>query len=154
MPWNTITNADVLNEITPIEAALIQNQFGGTSGVAVNLAPILSKVINEARGMIKAGGNQVDQSAATVPDQLADALVRLARWRWIISLPQLKTMQTPDRKQAAADAEKRLANIASQDPHRERVELPANPDTTPAAVPLPHTGHPKRRRLRHEDGIV
>ena len=159
MPWNVITTQDVLDELTPAEASLLQNIQGANAGAPNGqLSRLLAKVIGAVRGQIKAGGNQVDQSnPLSVPDQVADDVTCLARWKWMLSVPQLKAMQTPERREAAQRAEKRFAGIAAYgDKDRERTELPANVDTTPAAVPLPSVGSPKYdRRKRHgEDGIV
>lgn len=153
MPWNTIAPSDVLNDFTPAEQAALQNIQGATT----NLGNTLTAVIAQVRGMIKAGGNQVDQtSATTVPDQLRHATIHIARWDWLTAFPGLRAMQSDARKEAAAAAEKRLSSIASQSPSRERIELPATADATPAAVPLPSTGCTKYNHFkrREEDGII
>lgn len=153
MPWNTIATKDVLTEFTPAEQAVLNGIQGGTQ----NLAAVLAKVINKVRGQIRAGGNQVDMtSMVTVPDQLMEEVIAIARWKWLNSFPALKSFKTDDRKQAAADAEMRLKDISSQKPDRERTEFPATTDATPVPIIQPSTGCGKLKhfRGRSEDGIV
>ena len=132
MAWNQISDADVLNEFTPIEKATLQNIQGDCKKA---VAAILLKVVKKVRGQIKAGGNQVDQANQTsVPDQLAEEVIAIARWKWLSSFPTLKNMQTDGRRDAAKDAEALLKEIASNAPDRPRVELPAMVDPTPSPV--------------------
>lgn len=156
MPWREIKTNEVLADLTPMEQALLQNILVDTQNA--NLAAKVVSVSKQIRGQIKGGGNQVDQcSTFSLPDQVIDDAIHLIRWNWITSVSQLKTMQTPERREAAKNAEARFRGIAAYgDPKRERIELPASADTTPAAVPLPSVSHSKydRRKRREEDGIV
>lgn len=148
--WNEITDADVLNEFTPAEKAMLNNIQGG----AGNLALVLTKVIGKVRGSIKAGGNQLDPSSATtIPDQLADETIAIARWRWLSSFPALKAFKTDERKKANDDALALLMQISSQAADRPRVELPPTPDTSDAPSTMPSTGNSKLKHFRHESGI-
>jgi hypothetical protein len=150
MPWTTITANDVLTEFTPAETAMLQN----IQGANTQLAAIVTKVVKGARSQINAGGNQLDQTGLTVPDALVEDVIAISRWRWLISFPTLKAMQTDARKNAATDAEARLRDIASQKADRERTELPPAVDTTPVPLVQPSTGNSKRKNFRREDGIV
>jgi len=126
MPWSAIQVAEVLEEFTPAEAATLQNiQQSDTS-----LPGILRRVVRAARGSISAGGNPLDTTAETIPDQIRDDVVALARWKWLTGFPALKSMQTKGRADAAAAAQTRLDNIASGDI---KVELP--PSATSASAP-------------------
>jgi hypothetical protein len=139
MSWNTITTQNILDELLPQEAALIQNLQQDPQNS--KLARILSEVINAARGDIIAGGGQLDQPG-TIPDQLRDDVTCIARWKWITSLPQLKTMQTPERKQSATEGQERL-NLVSQG--KIKIELPQNPIQAQAPVNAAATVRPGRR---------
>jgi len=126
MAWNSIAAADVLAEFTPVEQATLQNIQGATG----NLAGILTNVVNAARGAIVAGGNQLDQ-AGTIPDQLREDVIAIARWKWLISFPALKNLQTDQRKEAATEAQKRIDGVSAGKP---KIEIPANPIATKSPV--------------------
>lgn len=151
MAWRLISTDDVLSEFTPIEQATLQN----IQGTADTLSGILERVIARVRGAIKAGGNQLDTSAISIPDQLVEETIAIARWRWLSSFPALKSLKTDDRKTAAADAEALLKEIASNTPNRPRVELPPVADATPAPSTMPSVGDSKRVNFTSttEDGI-
>lgn len=150
MPWETsLTTDDITEQMIPDEVTALQT----IQGADTQLQACLTKAIASARSKIKAGGNQVDQtSTTTLPDSVVQDVVDITRWKWLSSFPALQAFKTKDRSDAYKDAMAHLRDIASQKPDRERVELPANVDTTPAAVPLPSVGCPKRRM--REDGIV
>lgn len=128
MSWNQITTQDVLNEFTQAEQAVLQNIQPGSH----ELAAILDKTVRRVRSMIKAGGNMLDQSSLTIPDQLAEESIAIARWQWLSSFPALKTLKTDERRQAYADAQNYLKEIASGKPDRPRIELPPVADSTNA----------------------
>ena len=109
MPWNTIDADAVLAEFTPAERATLENIQGATD----NLGSILTNVVAVARGSIRAGGYAVDADG-TIPDQLRSDVIALARWKWLISFPQMKAMQTEARKAAAELAQKHLDDCANQ----------------------------------------
>jgi hypothetical protein len=151
MAWNEITDDDVLNEFTPAEKAMLNNIQGGKG----NLPDVLTKVIGKVRGSIKAGGNQLDfTSATTIPDQLADETIAIARWRWLSSFPALKAFKTDERKKASDDAMALLERISSQATDRPRVELPAVADTTPPPIIAPAVKKPCRQMTRrNQEGL-
>ena len=128
MSWNALSTQDVLNEFTAAEQAVLQNIQPGTN----ELDAILDKTVRRVRSMIKAGGNMLDQSALTIPDQLAEETIAMARWTWLSSFPALKVLKTPEREKTSAEALIYLKDIATNKPDRPRVELPAVADTTPA----------------------
>jgi hypothetical protein len=77
MPWELISTNDVLDEFTAFEIALLNKLQGSTN----TIPRILTKVVKKARGQIKAGGNQVDQSGLTIPDALTEDVIAIARWK-------------------------------------------------------------------------
>ena len=148
MPWSTISDAEVLNQFTAAEQAQLNNNQG-TGG---NLAAILAQVVNAARGAILAGGNQLD-AAGSIPDQVRPDVIAIARWNWLKSFPQLKAMQTDNRRKAAESAQERLAAITTGQP---KIEAPVSPiATTGSLVTMPSTGNPKLREFHryNEEGI-
>ena len=152
MAWNNITAADVTDDLTPTELAVLNNIAGATDGVALALQKVVAKV----RGQIKAGGNQVDQTSPnSIPDQLAEEVIAITRMKWLNSFPGLKTMKTPERVQAAKDAEALLKEISSNKPDRQRVELPVIVDTSAAPVGGVQVASRSRRRYtgRSLEGI-
>ena len=99
-----------MSEFTASEAAAIQNIQGAVSS---NLAAILSRVINEVRENIRAGGKPVDpNSSTTIPSGLFSDAVAVARFRLVISVPQFAMMKTDSRKDEYDRAMKKLDNIA------------------------------------------
>jgi hypothetical protein len=118
MAWNTLATGDVTAEILPDEVAAL-NSVQGSSTV---LAGILANVIAETQASILAGGNQIGQ-AGTVPDQIREDVIAIARWRWFAALPKTD-LQSDARRAQYEEALKRIGTIRSG---REKVEIPANP---------------------------
>src|SRR4030095_12148697 len=114
MPWITLTTDDVLSEFTPNEAATLRNLQGSGSGPGyVNVDVLTARTIDEVRGFIMAGGYAVDETAEdTLPKGLFADAIAIARWRVLISAPQLKQLQTEERKKAFDDALAKLNKIA------------------------------------------
>lgn len=138
MSWSVITETDVLSEFNPKEQALIAN----IQNAADNLAPILQRVVNAARACVVAGGSQVDQPG-TIPDQLRMDVISVARWKWLISLPEVnETLQSKNRKDAHDDAMKRLDDVAAG---KIKIELPADPVVQNAPVNAVATPRPGRK---------
>ena len=109
MGWKTITAEDVLSEFTPQEQAAL----AGIDGANEQLAGIVARAINAARGAIRAGGYALGEDG-TVPDQFEADLVAIARWRWLIAFPQLQRLQTPERQAASDRGLARLDAVARQ----------------------------------------
>ncbi len=111
---------EVLQEFNPKEQELI----AGIQNAADNLTPILGRAVDRALGAVRAGGYALGPDG-TVPDQLKDSIIAIARWRWLISLPQVTdSLQNPNRKAAYDEAIKRLEDIANQ---KENIEPPDDP---------------------------
>lgn len=127
--WNIFTEADVLKEFTPGERATLNNIQGATNG----LPDICTDVIAEFRQAISDAGTDISgATAGTIPAGFKAKAVALARWRWLISIPQAKSMQTPERKDAAEKAEELIKDIASSD---RKVAAPGSTGTTGITMP-------------------
>lgn len=109
MPWENPTSASVLEEFTPAERATLANIQGG----ADNLTPILERVVKEFRQAIADAGREVAADTTTIPNGFLGQAIALARWRYLIALPQAKALQTPERKAAAEKAETLIEDIAT-----------------------------------------
>jgi hypothetical protein len=116
--WNVLATTDVTAEILPDEVNAL-NTIQGSAGV---LAGILANVIAEVQASVLVGGNQIGQSG-TVPDQIREDVIAIARWRWFSSLPKTD-LQSDFRRQQYDEAVKRLAAIRKGE---EKVEVPLNP---------------------------
>lgn len=112
MDWQTFTDADVLKEFTPAERATLNNIQGATNG----LPDICTDVIAEFRQAISDAGTDVSGADdGKIPAGFKAKAAALARWRWLISIPSAKSMQTPERKEAADKAEELINDIATGD---------------------------------------
>jgi hypothetical protein len=109
MAWKTVTVEDVLGELTVQEQAALQ----GIEGAGDQLPLILARVVNAARGAIRAGAYRLGEEGTT-PDQLDLEIIAVARWRWLTAFPQLQRLQTRDRRDAHDEALARLDLIARQ----------------------------------------
>ncbi len=118
MGWVTLTTDDVLSEFTPNEAASIRNMQGSGSGSGppfTNIDIITARTIDEVRGFILAGDYAIDETADdTLPKGLFADAIAIARWRVLIAAPQLRQLQTEERKKAFDDALAKLNKIADQ----------------------------------------
>jgi hypothetical protein len=109
MAWKTVTVEDVLGELTVQEQAALK----GIEGAGDQLPLILARVVNAARGAIRAGAYRLGEEGTT-PDQLDLEIIAMARWRWLTAFPQLQRLQTRDRRDAHDGAVARLDMIARQ----------------------------------------
>jgi phage gp36-like protein len=113
MSWETPTADDVLSEFTPTELATITTLMGGAPlNNTGKLSTIVTRTIAEIRGYIRSGDFDLDPDASKIPLELFTAAIAIARWRLLISAPQLKQLQTDDRKDAYKEAIKKLEQIA------------------------------------------
>ncbi len=116
--WEVFTTEDVLNQFTIQEAAAIRTLQGSGSGSGppfLNLDEKTVHIIDEVRGYIVAGGYAVDQVFDnTLPIGLFEDAISIARWRYLISVPSLKQLQTEERRLAFEAAMKKLMAIAEQ----------------------------------------
>lgn len=129
MSWRTITEADLFEQLTPGETAQLQNIAGSTQTAANRLGDSVRKF----RGAIRAGGQDVDTTDGTIPDDVRDNVVDHARWQFLISFPQLKLLQTPERKEVFQEALKVLE--ALRKPGAFNVENPGDATADPSAAP-------------------
>jgi hypothetical protein len=112
MAWSAPSAADVLSEFTADEQEILDAVQGvETSSVAA----ILGRVVAEVRDSIRSGGYALADGVTTLPLGLHGAAIDLTRWRWLISVPALKALQTDARKKAAEDSLKKLEKIAAQE---------------------------------------
>lgn len=109
MAWSGLTDQEVLDEFTPQEKATLNAIQGSTA----TLARIVGRAIGETRGAVQGGGYPLGESG-TVPDALRSDVIALARWRWLISFPSLKALQTKERKDAYDDAREKLEKVSQQ----------------------------------------
>jgi len=130
MAWITLTAADVLSEFTPNEAATLRNLQGSGSGSGppyTNINVITARTVDEVRGYINGAGFDVDETNnTTLPKGLFADAIAIARWRVLISAPQLKQLQTEERKKAFDDAIAKLNRILDG---KFSVEPPVPPPT-------------------------
>lgn len=136
MAWSSINESDVLTEFNPLEQAQLEK----IQGVTDNLPAILGRVVNSTRSNILAGGGRVDADG-TIPDQLRSDVIAIARWLWLISLPDVnEAIQSKNRKAAFDAAQSRMDDVANG---KLKVEVPLNPEATTApanAVAVPRAG--------------
>ncbi len=138
MSWVVLTTDDVLSEFTVPENSSIRNLLGGSgSGSSPgsgsgppfwNLDLVTVRVIDEVRGYIAAGGYALDETSdpRTIPMELFEDAIAIARWRILVSVPMLKQLQTEERRLAFDAAIKKLTLIAEQ----KFFVIPPIPDTT------------------------
>lgn len=105
--WITITQGEVLEELSSAEAAMMTAVAGDKA------ATFVSRAVDECRGAIAGGGYPLGPDA-TIPPGLASDVLAIARWRWLIAFPTLAKMQTPERKDAFETAQKKLEKVSQQ----------------------------------------
>lgn len=130
MSWEQLTTEDVLSEFTIAEASALRQLQGSGSGSGLpflNIDEITARVIDEVRGYIEAGGYELDTISNTIPISLFEDGIAIARWRYLISTPSLKQLQTEDRRLSFEAAIAKLNLIAKG---QFAVEPP-----TPATIP-------------------
>lgn len=114
MSWSTIASAEVLNEFTPAEQAALNNIQATQPTASSALDTILNSTVQAARGAIIAGQNALDLPN-TIPDQIRQDVIAIARWKWLNSFPALKALQTKGREKAHDDGQATLKAIAARD---------------------------------------
>lgn len=107
--WLQLTTGDVIGEFTPVEQAVLQNIQGGDE-----LAHIVARVIAQVRKAYIDGGRDIDSTEGTIPEGEKTRAIAIARWKYLVSFPQLKTMQTDTRKKASEDAESYFMEVATR----------------------------------------
>lgn len=111
MSWRALAEAATLIEgFNPSEQAALTAAAGAVDGMTT----ILTSAILEARGIVQAAGAATLPTDATaLPDSLRPHVIALARWRWLVAFPALKSLQTDVRKEAAEKAEEILGLVAT-----------------------------------------
>jgi predicted NBD/HSP70 family sugar kinase len=136
MSWTAITSAEVLQEWNTKEPLAIKAQ----QAAADNLPAILARVVNKVRDSVLAGGGRVDQ-AGTIPDQLREEVIAIARWNLLLSLPEVsEPLLGKARRSAYDDAMKRIDLVSKGEI---KIAVPANPLSVSApghAVSVPRAG--------------
>jgi phage gp36-like protein len=145
MSWQTLSDLEVLAELTPAEKRSIDTLLGGDS-----LGPIVANTVSLVRGYIVAGGYTIGQDG-TLPEGLKSDAIAIARWRLLVALPQNAGLQTESRKAAYTEAMDKLKLVAAG---KFGVEVPENAATTIADSTGPSFDTPTRTWTKEEqDGI-
>lgn len=108
--WITLTDAEVMEEFTPAEKAMLK----AIQGAGDKLPGILSRVVDQIREAYLTGGRPLGD-AGMIPQGMRDRAVALTRWKWLTAFPTLAKMQTKDRKDSATEAEGYLLLIAKRE---------------------------------------
>jgi len=136
-----------MDELTPLERA----SLSAIQGSQERLTSVLVRVVKSVRGKIVAGDAPLGPDG-TVPEQLMNEVIDVARWRWLISFPQLVKMQTRERKDANDKALEELGRVQSGDV---KIEDPNSQAADPQAwTILPKVRHrPRSTGPGREDGV-
>lgn len=112
--WITPTADDVLSEFTPAEVATINNLMGGGVVVTNRLGLILGRTVAEIRDYIASGRYDLDPAPSTLPPSMLEDAIAITRWRFLVSVPQLKQLQTEERRDAMLRSIVKLKEVADQ----------------------------------------
>lgn len=118
MAWSELTPTDVMREFNAAEESAYTSA-GGKS--ADDLGQIVGTVVDEIRGAIRSGRYPLGADG-TIPDSLAGTAIAMARWRFLLSLPGVHGLTTPEREDAYKRALHLLDRVADQ---KYAVEAPA-----------------------------
>ena len=78
-------------------------------------------------------------------------VIDIARWRWLISFPTQKAMQTKERSEAFKEARVALKEIARGGKEAPKIEIPTAPITiTGAQIPAQVASRQKREFTRRK----
>jgi len=132
MAWQTPTVDEVLGEFTPTELASITQLMGHAPlDYTTKLSLILSRVIAEIRDYIRSGDYDLDEDETTLPVALFPDAISISRWRFLVSVPDFRQLQTEERKGLYQDSITKLTAIAKG---QFSVEPPVPLETVPGAV--------------------
>lgn len=109
MAWITLTASHLLARLTESERAAMDEKDladGQTSPVTA----ILSAVAGKVRRAVAKGGGALDAVAATIPDELLDAAISIARYRLCCRFPA--ALLNEDRRKEYDNAEMELRDVA------------------------------------------
>lgn len=107
--WTELTAADVTDQFTVAEAAVIEAVRGDTGD---KLPGIVTKVIAQVRDDIRSGGYALDADEATIPAGLHNDAIAIARWKLLVTLPADEDIQSKERKGEKDDALAKLKRIS------------------------------------------
>ena len=107
--WSTLTAAEVLEEFTSQE----KESFDAVKGDDT-LAAVVARVIDQVRDSYRSGGRPLGDEG-TIPDGVKLRAISMARWKFLIALPEMKQLQTENRRRAHDDAEAWLNLIARRE---------------------------------------
>lgn len=134
MNWVAITADDFVDEgFTPTERTAVSDAAG-----ADKVQDVLDSAIAEWRGVIDAGGFDVDAATNKIPPSCRRHIIAQARWQLLMKLSALKQLQTEERRRTADSAEEVLRDIAAGERSIE------DPDET--ATDTPHGGTWKSKK--------
>ena len=111
MDWVTISVSDFVTEGFSATERTVIEAAAGAGGIAA----ILTGAIAEWRGVISAAGHKMDTDTTKVPPSCRRHIISQVRWSLLITLSQLKQLQTEERKAANDAAEDVLTAIAEGD---------------------------------------
>lgn len=131
MSWIAPTADDVLGEFTPDELASITSLLGGEPlDNTTLLANILSRTVAEIRDYIRSGDYAVSTDPTLIPEGLINDAISISRWRFLVSVPAFRQLQTEERKKLYDDSVAKLGMIATAKFSVEPPEAETNPPGT------------------------
>lgn len=107
--WSELTAADVQDQFTAAEAAVIEVVQGD---VGDKLPGIVAKVIAQVRDDIRSGGYALDADELKIPAGLHNDAIAIARWKLLVTLPSAEDIQSKERKAENDDALAKLRRIS------------------------------------------
>ena len=117
MAWLTLTAADVTAQLSDAESSAVIAALGTSN----KLPGLVTNVIQQIRGDIRAGGYAMDSTVTTLPSELLNDAVAVIRWKLLLSLPGCEYLMTPERKDENKEAIAKFRSIAAR---KRQVELP------------------------------
>lgn len=109
MSWNVPTVSDLLARLTESERATLDEK-DLAENQASPVTAILSAVANKVRRCVAKGGCSLDATAGTIPDELLDSAISIARYRLCCRFPA--QLLNEDRRKEYADAVAELDDVA------------------------------------------
>lgn len=107
--WTELTAADVQDQFTAAEAAVIEVVQGDSGD---RLPGIVAKVVAQVRDDIRSGGYALDADESKLPAGLHNDAIAIARWKLLVTLPSQEDIQSKERKAENDDALAKLRRIS------------------------------------------
>ena len=146
MSWITLTSDMLTARMNAAELTAVSATYPSSSAT---LASIISGVVNEIRGYVRAGAQPMDV-AGKIPAELTDAAIAIARFRVLTGLPN-ETLITKARVDEKDQAFKLLDRVAEG---RFGIEAPAAAIAEQVGGPSPQVSVPDRTfKPGDQDGI-